>query len=95
MLQRTTIRTARGERTVSRVEALVMKTVESGSKGNMRAIEQLLRWYVTAIPDAPDQQESGRASEPLSATDEATLAALWAVLAAEHKVEGDDDAEEE
>lgn len=66
------IRTSRGEKKVSRMEALLMKTIEKAANGDARAFENLAKLYAAAVPDAPivDQPES---DDQLSAVDELTL----------------------
>lgn len=81
MLERTIVRTAHGQRRVSRAEALIMKTVESASKGNQRALEQMFRMFMVAMPDPSATPNTDAQPEPMTATDEATLAAFRAMIA--------------
>lgn len=69
------VRTANGERKVSRVEAIVMKSVEKALKGDNRAIEQALARYEIALADLASKV---RAAEPenLTASDRATIEAF-------------------
>lgn len=79
------VRTATGARRMSRMEAVMHKTVELAMKGNARAMSELLSLYAAAVPDpiaVPEGNgpESG-AAETLTATDLAILESLrrdWA-----------------
>ena len=53
-----------------------MKAIESGTKGDLRAIEKLLGWYATAIPTERSEPLYASPSEPPSDTDQAILAEL-------------------
>ena len=81
MLESTLVRTAHWQRRVNRAEALIMKTVESASKGNQRALEQMFRMFMAAMPDASASPDTESQAEPMTATDEATLAAFRAMIA--------------
>lgn len=82
------IRTGGRDQVMSRAQALVLKSVEAASKGNDRALDRLLRLYAAAMPDDGDDQTAVAGEQPLSATDEATLAALRDILMAEQQAEG-------
>lgn len=85
MTQAVTIRSGGRDKKVSRVEALVMKAIEAGSKGDLRAIEKLLVRFAVAMPDRVDElEEAARVEpEPLTATDAATLDALRQMIASD------------
>lgn len=77
------VRTATGDKRMSRMEAVMYKTVELGMKGNPRALAQLISLYSAAVPEAaiPNVDQP---VEELSATDIAILEELkasWAVQA--------------
>lgn len=57
MTEKVAVRLAGGERKVSRMQAVVLKTVESALRGNPRAMTELLRLYSTAIPDSDPAQD--------------------------------------
>ena len=82
------IRTGGRDQVMSRAQALVLKSVEAASKGNDRALDRLLRLYAAAMPDDGGGQTAMASEQPLSATDEATLAALRDILIAEQQAEG-------
>lgn len=59
LTQKVAVRTANGEKRISRIEAVMHKTVELAMKGNPRALAELLRLYGNAVPDekkSPDGQ---------------------------------------
>lgn len=75
------VRTAAGARKMSRVEALMHKTVELAMKGNVRAMTELLSLYAAAVPDPMTAAGGPTSEEDLTATDLAMLEALrqeWA-----------------
>jgi hypothetical protein len=79
MLEKVPVRTARGERRVSRAEALVMKQLELASKGNLSALVQLLQLFQVAVPDQPLANPDAVGFDS-SEGDLAILAALQAQL---------------
>lgn len=85
MLEPVQLKTAAGIERVSRAEALFMKAIDLGGKGQMRAIEKILALYCAAVPEP--QQASGSSAPPdpvdLSAADQAILGILRAEVAAE------------
>jgi hypothetical protein len=83
MNERVSVRTAKGERRLSRLELMVMKAVEMASKGNMRAIQQLAIWFQQANPDPQPGADEQPDDAPLSPADEATLQAFRELVAAE------------
>lgn len=75
LTQKVAVRTATGEKKISRIEAVLHKLVEQAMKGNPRALAELLKLYAAAVPDAP--LSSGEAAaEELTETDLAILEVL-------------------
>ncbi len=72
LTRRVPVRTASGEKSMHRIEAVLHKTFELALKGNPRAMSQILSLYAQAVPEkkAP---ESVSAVEDLTATDLAIL----------------------
>lgn len=84
MTQKITVRTAAGEKKITRIEAVVQKTVEQAMKGNPRALAELLKLYGNAIPEERSEAEVlTEREEDLTATDLAILEALRAELLGE------------
>jgi hypothetical protein len=83
LTQKVAVRTASGEmKRISRIEALLQKTVEQAIKGNPRALAQLIKLYSDAVPDEkPETSGSNPTDEDLTAADLAILAELQKVLA--------------
>lgn len=75
MLEKVLIRTASGEKRVSRAEALVLKNLELATKGNGRALEKLLQLFQAAVPDEAPAAEQQQVTES-TAADQAILDAL-------------------
>jgi len=82
MTAKVPVRTAAGERKMSRMEAVMHKTIELAMKGNPRALAQLIALYGAAVPDA-STQDSAAIPEDLSATDMKILAELRTSILAE------------
>jgi hypothetical protein len=84
LTQKVAVRTASGERKISRIEAVLQKTVEQAMKGNPRALAELIKLYGNAVPDEkPTGAAANETPEDLSAADLAILAALRSELAGE------------
>jgi hypothetical protein len=83
LTQKVAVRTASGEtKKISRIEAVVQKSLEQAMKGNIRALAQLLKLYKAAVPDErPETSGSNPTEEDLTAADLAILAELQKVLA--------------
>lgn len=85
LTQKVAVRTSAGEKKISRIEAVLQKTLEQAMKGNPRALAQLIKLYGEAVPDelpevaAPAEQ----IHEDQTAADLAILAALQEELRAE------------
>jgi hypothetical protein len=75
------VRTASGEKRITRIEAVLHKAVEQAMKGNPKAIAELIKLYATAVPEAQSDETRGDRDEDLTATDLAMLAAYRAQLA--------------
>lgn len=82
LTQKVAVRTASGEKKISRINAVLHKLVELAMKGNPRAMAELLKLYGAAVPDGA-ANDAGPAPEELSATDLAILEQLKASLAGE------------
>lgn len=82
MTAKVPVRTAGGEKKMSRMEAVLHKTVELGMKGNPRALMQIISLYASAVPEAA-QPVSSQHPEELSVTDLAMLEELKATWLAE------------
>lgn len=77
LTQKVTVRTANGTRRISRIDAVVQKTIELAMKGNTRALTELLKLYSVAVPEAKADHDDGVGTlEELSAADLAILRAL-------------------
>ena len=78
LTEKISVRTGRGESRVTRIEAMMMKLIESASKGEFRALQTMFALYQQVMPDEPIDMPVGEA--PLSATDAATLAMFVAEI---------------
>ena len=83
LTQKVAVRTAAGEKKISRIEAVLQKTVEQAMKGNPRALAELIKLYGNAVPDEKQDAGTKETEEDLSAADLAILAALRSELAHE------------
>ena len=85
MLEKVQVKTASGIKSVTRIDALLMKAMEQGGKGEFRAIKELFSLYATAVPEP--RKEEGMPSPvdhvDLSAADQAILALFRAEVASE------------
>lgn len=63
------VRTPNGETRMSKMEAVLQKTVELAMKGNPRAIMMLVSLYRPAVPDVDPAAAGGSGEEDLTATD--------------------------
>lgn len=80
MLKPVLVRTSTGTRKISTAEALVMKATESGTKGDLRAIDKLLGWYERITPSQRPEEFDAQVAQSTSATDEAILAKLRQII---------------
>ncbi|QGN56134.1 DUF5681 domain-containing protein [Novosphingobium sp. Gsoil 351] len=81
LTQKVAVRTAAGDKRMSRMEAVLHKTVELAMKGNQRALQQLYALYASAVPDAPAPALATMSNQELTATDLAILEELKASFA--------------
>lgn len=82
------VRTAKGRKNVTHVQALMMQTIESALKGSRQDRHELLRYYRDAVPDEPqalagDALPSNAEAEDTDAHDRAILERLRASIIAE------------
>jgi Family of unknown function (DUF5681) len=65
MLQKVSVRTAQGEKRMTRAEATFAKMLEKGFAGDARALAIVLGMYRDAVPDEPSSASdtSGRSTE--------------------------------
>lgn len=78
LTEKISVRTARGESRVTRIEAMMMKLIESASKGDFRSLQAMFTLYQQVMPDEP--LDVAVADVPLSAADAATLALFAAEI---------------
>lgn len=78
LTEKISVRTARGESRVTRIEAMMMKLIESASKGDFRSLQAMFTLYQQVMPDEP--LDVAAADVPLSAADAATLALFAAEI---------------
>ena len=78
------VRTSQGNRQISKIEAVLQKTLEKALKGDARAQFELLKLWRSAVPDVAGPDEGISAEESLSSADLAILAAFEAQLAEQH-----------
>lgn len=83
LTQKVAVRTSAGERKISRIEAVVQKTIELAMKGNPRALAEIIKLYGNAVPDEPHSAGHDQRDEDLTATDLAILEELRQQLAHE------------
>lgn len=81
MTAKVSVRTAAGERTMTRMEAVMLKTLDLATKGNARAQAQIFALYGAAVPDETSPASMTQSAEELSAADIAMLEALQQSLA--------------
>lgn len=67
------VRTANGTRRITRIEAVLQKTLEQAMKGNGRAQLELIKLWRGAVPEQPVVEEGQDSAEGLTATDLAML----------------------
>lgn len=85
LTQKVAVRTASGEKRISRIEAVLQKTVEQAMKGNPRALAELIKLYGNAVPNEAHDADRHEREEDLTATDLATLEELRQMLAGEQE----------
>lgn len=80
------VRTATGTKQISKIEAVLQKTLEKAMKGDARAQLELMKLWRAAVPDTPEVDDSpdlANATEPLTSADLAILEAYAARLSIE------------
>lgn len=82
LTQKVAVRTANGEKRISRIEAALHKTVELAMKGNPRALAQLIKLYADAVPETKSGADELMPTEDLTATDIAMLEEVLVMLTA-------------
>jgi len=75
------VRTSEGTKKISKIEAVLQKTLEKALKGDARAQFELMKLWRVAVPDAAGPDEDLTAEQSLSSADLAILAAFEAQLA--------------
>lgn len=74
MLEKVAVRTATGERQISRIEAVLHKTIEKAMKGDLTAMTNLMRLYAGAVPDPVQPADAmGAVAEELTPADQKIL----------------------
>ncbi|QYU70755.1 hypothetical protein J4558_11845 [Leptolyngbya sp. 15MV] len=73
LTQKVAVRTAAGESRMTRIEAVLHKTVEQAMKGNPRALAELIKLYASAVPEEKGPTDPDQRAEDLTATDLAIL----------------------
>ncbi|MBN8485012.1 MAG: hypothetical protein J0L50_09555 [Sphingomonadales bacterium] len=82
LTQKVAVRTAAGEKRISRIEAALHKTLELAMKGNPRALTQVIKLYGDAVPEAKPSVDAPALDDDLTATDLAMLEELGKILLA-------------
>lgn len=85
LTQKVAVRTASGQRKISRIEAALQKTVELAMKGNPRALAEIIKLYANAVPEQSDDTGSLNREADLTETDLAILEELQRQLAGERE----------
>lgn len=81
--ERITVNTPTGRRKIARIEALLHKMIELAGKGNLRAMDQIIRQYVVAQgAHAPAATSSDDSVQDTTEADAASLAFLRNMLLA-------------
>ena len=79
LTQKVAVRTATGTKKISKIEAVLQKTLEQAMKGNPRALAELIKLYSNAVPEERQAAHEDRQND-LTATDLATLEELRILL---------------
>lgn len=75
------VRTADGTKKISKIEAVLQKTLEKALKGDARAQFELMKLWRVAVPDTAQADENVGDNESLTSADLAILAVFEAQLA--------------
>jgi len=89
MAKKVDLRDATGKRRVPMIEALVHKLIELATKGDLRAIDALLKLYALAVPEVTEALNAAGAGQDLTAADQAGLALLRDIILAEGRPDPD------
>ena len=89
MAKKVDLRDATGKRRVAMIEALIQKLIELATKGNLRAIDALLKLYALAVPEVTEALNAVSADQDLTAADQAGLALLRDIILAEGRPDPD------
>lgn len=90
LTQKVSVRTANGTRRISRIDAVIQKTIELAMKGNARALIEVLKLYSMAVPEAKGDRDDGVGSlDELTAADLHILKALQPPVASKETDHGD------
>jgi hypothetical protein len=82
LTQKVAVRTGTGTRKISRIDAVIQKTVEQAMKGNQRALAELIKLYGNAVPEPRQESAVSEPDADLTATDLAILDELAEILGA-------------
>ena len=74
------VRTSQGTKKISKIEAVLQKTLEKAQKGDARAQFELMKLWRVAVPNTPEANDAAGNGESLSSADLAILAAFEAQL---------------
>lgn len=85
LLERVAVRTGKGTKRITRIEALVLKLLEAAGNGEHRALVQLMSMYADAVPEVTTEQSALGESSRMTETDEAILAQFLAEQAKHDK----------
>lgn len=81
--ERIVMRTAKGEKSVPKIEAMIHKLMEKAFSGDFRSMDRVLQLYADSVPDQPDANEMAERQPDLTETDRQTLADFEAMIVAE------------
>jgi Family of unknown function (DUF5681) len=82
LTEKVKVRTANGDKKMTRIEAVLHKLMELAMKGNGGALANLLKIYAGAVPDEKQHGEMPASSDDFTAADNAILAELRLLLEA-------------
>ncbi len=86
LTEKVKVRTANGEKRMTRIEALLHKLMELAMKGNGAALANLLKIYAVAVPDQQEVDGVPHQPEDLTATDLEILEELRVLLGDDKEV---------
>lgn len=82
LTKKVAVRTAKGTQKISRIEAVLQKTLEQAMKGNPRALAELIKLYGNAVPEPRQDNLASELGADVTATDAAILQELAIILRA-------------